>query len=56
MRPEDAKTARISEEVRAIAQLDLPAVRAAWQGRWGEVPKYRSRAMLARAMAYRIQA
>ena len=56
MRPEDAKTARISEEVRAIAQLDLPAVRAAWQGRWGEVPKYRSRDMLARAMAYRIQA
>jgi len=52
----DAKAARISEEVRAVSLLELPALRAAWQARWGEVPRYRSRDMLARAMAYRIQA
>jgi hypothetical protein len=56
VRPEEAKAARISEEVRAVDQLDLSALRGAWRGRWGEIPKFRSRDMLARAMAYRIQA
>ena len=55
MRPEEAKVARISEEVRAVALLDLPGLRSAWLERWGEVPKFRSRDMLARAMAYKIQ-
>jgi len=54
--PADAKAARISEEVRAVARLELPALRAAWAECWGEVPKFRARDMLARAMAYRIQA
>ena len=53
---DEARVARISEEVRAIAQLPLPALRAAWPARWGELPKYRSRDLLARAMAYRLQA
>lgn len=52
----EAKAARISEEVRAVASLELPALRAAWRARWGDVPQYRSRDLLARAMAYRIQA
>ena len=52
----DAKAARISDEVRAIAGLELPRLRAAWRARWGEPPKYRSRDLLARAMAYRVQA
>jgi hypothetical protein len=50
------KTARISDEVRAVATLELPALRAAWASRWGAVPRYRSRDLLARAMAYRLQA
>jgi hypothetical protein len=54
--PLDAKAARISNEVRAVALLPLPALRAAWRARWGDAPKYRSRDMLARAMTYRIQA
>ena len=49
-------TARISEEVRAVAALPLPALRAAWRARWGEVPQYRSRDLFARAMAYKLQA
>jgi hypothetical protein len=52
----DARRARISDEVRAAATLSLPDVRAAWRARWGEPPKYRSRDLLARAMAYRLQA
>ena len=47
--------ARTSSEVRAIAALGLPALRAAWQARWGEPPKDRSRDLLARAMAHRGQ-
>ena len=56
MRPEEAKVARTSEEVRAVAGLDLSALRAAWRSRWGALPKFRSRDMLVRAMAYKIQA
>jgi len=52
----DAKGARISDEVRALAHRDLPALRADWANRWGDVPKFRSRDMLARAMAHRLQA
>jgi hypothetical protein len=52
----DVKAARISKEVRAVADLDLPALRSAWRGRWAELPRFRSRDLLARAMAYRIQA
>ena len=52
----DVIAARISEEVRAVSHLGLPALRAAWRLRWGEPPSYRSRDLLARAMAYRIQA
>ena len=34
----DARGARISSEVRAIAELPLPALRAEWIRRWGEAP------------------
>ena len=50
------KVARICEEVRAIAELELPQLRLGWRRRWGEPPKFRSRDMMARAMAYRVQA
>lgn len=56
MRSEDAKAARISEEVRAVARLELTALRAAWREKWGEPPCFRSRDLMARAMAYRLQA
>ena len=49
------RKARISEEVRVVAAMDLPALRAAWRSRWGDVPAFRSRDLLARAMAYRLQ-
>jgi hypothetical protein len=41
--------------VRAIAELPLPALRAEWARRWGEPPSFRSRDLLARAMAHRLQ-
>ena len=51
------KAARISSEVRAVAALSLPALRVAWRACWQEdPPRFRSRDLLARATAYRIQA
>ena len=47
--------ARISNEVRAIASLDLEGLRRYWRERWGEPPAYRSRDHLHRAAAYRLQ-
>ena len=46
----------LAEEVQALAGLDFPTLRAEWKRRWGEVPKFRSRDLLARATAYRLQA
>jgi hypothetical protein len=51
----DAGAAYISEEMRAVAALELPALRAAWRARWGEPPKFRTRDLMARATAYRMQ-
>lgn len=51
-----ALEARISEEVRALSLLALEALRAEWRRRWGEPPRFRSRELLARAMAHKIQA
>jgi hypothetical protein len=51
----EARAARISSEVRAVADMALPALRLEWRRRWGEPPKFRSRDLLARAMAYRLQ-
>ena len=48
--------ARIAEEVRALGPLGLEALRAEWRRRWGEPPRFRSRDLLARAMAHKIQA
>jgi hypothetical protein len=44
-----------SEEVRALADMALPALRAAWRARWGEPPQLRSRDLLTRAFAHRVQ-
>ena len=51
-----SRQARASSEARATAGLDLPALRTEWRRRWGEPPAFRSRDLLLRAAAYRIQA
>lgn len=51
-----ALEARISSEVRALSELSLPGLRAEWRRRWGEPARFRSRDLLMRALAYRLQA
>ncbi len=46
----------ITEEVRALARLDLAGLRAEWGRRYGPPPKLRSPDFLARLLAWRIQA
>jgi hypothetical protein len=50
------KEQRITEEVRALAVLDLPGLREEWRRRYGQPPKMRSKELLARLLAWRIQA
>ena len=46
----------ILEEVRALARLDLKGLREAWRQRYGTPPRLRSADLLARMLAWRIQA
>jgi hypothetical protein len=39
----------------ALAALGLPALRLFWAERWGRPPQYRSRDLMLRALAYRLQ-
>lgn len=48
--------ATILEEVRALARLDLEGLRDAWRQRYGTPPRLRSADLLARMLAWRIQA
>lgn len=50
------KAERITQEVRALEALDLHSLRDEWRKRYGEPPKMRSRELLARLLAWRIQA
>ena len=50
------KADRITEEVRAVEALDLHGLRDEWRKRYGQPPKMRSRELLARLLAWRIQA
>jgi len=50
------KADRVTEEVRALEALDLHGLRNEWSKRYGEPPKMRSRELLARLLAWRIQA
>ncbi len=52
----ETRQARAASEARAIAGLDLPALRNEWRRRWGEPPAFHSRDLLLRAATYRIQA
>lgn len=47
---------RITGEVRALERLDLEGLRAEWRRRYGPPPVLRSRDLLARMLAWRIQA
>ena len=46
----------ITEEVRALERLDLEGLRAEWRRRYGPPPRLRSSDLLARLLAWRIQA
>ena len=50
------KADRITAEVRALEALDLRGLREEWRQRYGEPPRMRSRELLARLLAWRIQA
>lgn len=47
---------RINGEVRALARLNLEGLRAEWRRRYGPPPKLRSPELVARMLAWRIQA
>lgn len=47
---------QITEEVRALARLDLNGLRVVWRDRFGEPPALRSADLLRRNLAWRIQA
>lgn len=50
------KADRITAEVRALEALDLHGLRDEWRKRYGEPPKMRSADLLARLLAWKIQA
>jgi hypothetical protein len=50
------KADRIAQEVRALEHLDLHRLREEWRRRYGEPPRMRSTELLARLLAWRIQA
>ena len=47
---------RVTEEVRALATLDLAGLRGEWRRRYGPPPRFRSTDLLSRMLAWRIQA
>lgn len=50
------KAERIAAEVYALERMDLHGLRSEWRKRYGEPPKMRSTELLARLLAWRIQA
>ena len=46
----------IPTDIETIATLDLERLRAEWRQRWGEPQRFRSRELLARAFAHKLQA
>ena len=49
------KADRVTAEVRALEALDLHGLRDEWRKRYGDPPKMRSRELLARLLAWRMQ-
>jgi hypothetical protein len=50
------KADRVTAEVRALEALDLHGLRDEWRRRYGDPPKIRSTELLARLLAWKIQA
>jgi hypothetical protein len=48
--------AELAAEVRALAKLNLAALRVEWERRYGPPPRFRSTDLLSRMLAWRIQA
>lgn len=46
----------LDDEVQALGRLDLTALRGLWARHWGEPPMLRSAELLARMIAWRLQA
>jgi len=46
----------LEEEIQALGRLDLTALRLVWARHWGEPPRLRSAELLARMIAWRLQA
>jgi len=46
----------IAGQIKDLAALDLEPLRAEWRRRWGDPPSLRSRELLARAFAHKLQA
>jgi hypothetical protein len=49
------KAERVAQEVRALGALDLHGLRDEWRRRYGQPPAMRSKELLARLLAWRIQ-
>jgi hypothetical protein len=49
------KRDHVTQEVRALEAMDLHGLRGEWRKRYGEPPGMRSRELLARLLAWRIQ-
>jgi len=45
----------VSQQIQRIRKLDLDSLRVDWRRRWDEPPAFRSRELLARAFAHRLQ-
>jgi len=56
MTPTKSPSTNIAAEIKRLADFDLESLRSTWRQSWGEVPGFRSRDLLARALAYKIQA
>lgn len=52
----EAAEGRITEEVRALASMNIDALRAEWRARYGPPPSLRSTDHIRRLLAWRIQA
>lgn len=50
-----SNTKTVSQQIQGITRLDLESLRAEWHRKWDEPPAFRSRELLARALAHRLQ-
>lgn len=51
----DARSDQLAADLEAVAGMSLTELRAFWGARWGNLPGYRARDQLSRAIGYRLQ-